>query len=440
MRYSPDKTKHHIEPRMSQRTRPTLAASLSCIAPAIALLLAICPSAHADDGTIMLYRFGSNSTCPTHPPASAPAGQHSPGKSTPWTWQDGNGVQHTRADLDAILRKHRDWLNSNTIINPVGRIDLTRAHLQHANLSHLDLSGARLAYADLSDADLTETKFETADLTGVSFDRANLCGANLFTARLDHASFTSANLNSANLQTTTLNSASFEQTDLHDTDFGNSDLTNVDFAPGHLPPAGNIGNVTGLATLFSIHSPAALLELRKALHDSGYDQAQRQVNASIHRYDQNALQRLIFDDTCEWGSNWTRPLKIAAGLFFLCGLIYWIGLRFRLHAVLYLIAKPKGKERQLRIGLQALRPTGSRRARRRWERKLLGTAFLFSLTSVLNLGFQGFDFGRYIRMLHTRDFDLRARGWMRTLSGIQSLLGLALVAMSLLSYFGHPFE
>jgi hypothetical protein len=32
------------------------------------------------------------------------------------------------------------------------------------------------------------------------------------------------------------------------------------------------------------------------------------------------------------------------------------------------------------------------------------------------------------------------RGWVRTVFGIQSLFGVALVALSLLSYFGHPFE
>jgi hypothetical protein len=39
-----------------------------------------------------------------------------------------------------------------------------------------------------------------------------------------------------------------------------------------------------------------------------------------------------------------------------------------------------------------------------------------------------------------REFDLRARGWIRCVSGVQSLLGVALIALSLLSYFGHPFD
>jgi hypothetical protein len=76
----------------------------------------------------------------------------------------------------------------------------------------------------------------------------------------------------------------------------------------------------------------------------------------------------------------------------------------------------------------------------RQEIRALGTAFLFSLMSVFNIGFREFNLGRWIRMMQPREFDIRARGWMRTVSGIQSLLGVALVALSLLSYFGHPFE
>jgi hypothetical protein len=60
--------------------------------------------------------------------------------------------------------------------------------------------------------------------------------------------------------------------------------------------------------------------------------------------------------------------------------------------------------------------------------------------SIFSIGFESFDAGQWIRALMTREFDLEARGWMRTLSGLQSLLGVGLLALSILSYFGHPFE
>jgi hypothetical protein len=35
---------------------------------------------------------------------------------------------------------------------------------------------------------------------------------------------------------------------------------------------------------------------------------------------------------------------------------------------------------------------------------------------------------------------LKATGWVRVVAGVQSLLGVYMVALSILSYFGHLFE
>jgi hypothetical protein len=75
-----------------------------------------------------------------------------------------------------------------------------------------------------------------------------------------------------------------------------------------------------------------------------------------------------------------------------------------------------------------------------WEARFLKSVVLFSLISIINLGFEGLDFGRWVRSLTFREYDLKARGWLRTVSGLQSLVGLGLLALSLLSFFGHPFE
>ncbi len=69
----------------------------------------------------------------------------------------------------------------------------------------------------------------------------------------------------------------------------------------------------------------------------------------------------------------------------------------------------------------------------------MGTAILFSLMSSFNIGFRELNFGRWIRMLQPREFDIKARGFARILSGMQSLLSVGAVALSLLSYFGTPF-
>jgi hypothetical protein len=60
--------------------------------------------------------------------------------------------------------------------------------------------------------------------------------------------------------------------------------------------------------------------------------------------------------------------------------------------------------------------------------------------SVFNIGFREFDIGRWIRLIQPREFEIRATGWLRTVSGIQSLMGVGLAALAILCYFGHPFE
>jgi hypothetical protein len=211
--------------------------------------------------------------------------------------------------------------------------------------------------------------------------------------------------------------------------------------------------------------------LRKSFLEEGFLNAARQITAAIHRHNQNSLEFLFFDLTCEWGANYLRPLELAGGLSLICSVIYWIGMRFAKRSDLYVVATgqrittAKGKERVFRIGARAPQPDTNpdqlelefpqkqKRSTRTWaalwpatkrllrrEFRSLGTTILFSLMSVFNLGFREFNFGRWIRMVQPRDFDIRASGWMRTVSGIQSLLGVVLVALSLLSYLGHPFD
>ena len=189
--------------------------------------------------------------------------------------------------------------------------------------------------------------------------------------------------------------------------------------------------------------------LRKALDEAGFRGPARQVSAAIRRRNQSWVERLAFDWTCEWGANFVRPLELIAAVCGLCTLLYWASLHFGKRSGLYLASTGQrirtyhGKERVFHLRFRPPRPA-------RWSRYLprllarelraLGTAFLFSLMSVFNLGFRDFDFGQSIRLMQTREFDLRARGWIRCVSGVQSLLGVALIALSLLSYFGHPFD
>jgi hypothetical protein len=66
-------------------------------------------------------------------------------------------------------------------------------------------------------------------------------------------------------------------------------------------------------------------------------------------------------------------------------------------------------------------------------------AFWFSARSAFQIGFQQFSVGDWLARVQSSEFTLRASGWVRTISGLQSLLSLYLVAIWALSYFGRPF-
>jgi hypothetical protein len=64
----------------------------------------------------------------------------------------------------------------------------------------------------------------------------------------------------------------------------------------------------------------------------------------------------------------------------------------------------------------------------------------FSVLSAFSLGWRELNVGTWIARLQSREYVLRATGWVRTVSGIQSLLSVYLLALWVLTYFGRPFE
>src|SRR5262245_12278124 len=70
----------------------------------------------------------------------------------------------------------------------------------------------------------------------------------------------------------------------------------------------------------------------------------------------------------------------------------------------------------------------------------LSWAAYFSLLSTFQIGFREFSVGTWLSRAQPRNFVLESVGWVRTVSGLQSLLSVYLLAMWLLTYFGRPFQ
>ncbi|MBU1318411.1 MAG: hypothetical protein KKG33_00755 [candidate division Zixibacteria bacterium] len=72
--------------------------------------------------------------------------------------------------------------------------------------------------------------------------------------------------------------------------------------------------------------------------------------------------------------------------------------------------------------------------------RLIWWAFFFSSVSAFNIGFRDVNFGRWLRLLTRKEFDLKATGWVRVVSGFQALSSVYLVGFWILSFAGTPFK
>ena len=63
----------------------------------------------------------------------------------------------------------------------------------------------------------------------------------------------------------------------------------------------------------------------------------------------------------------------------------------------------------------------------------------FSLLSALSVGLWDLNVSNWVTRLQPHEYALRATGWVRTLSGIQSLASLYLLILWVLTYFARPF-
>lgn len=74
------------------------------------------------------------------------------------------------------------------------------------------------------------------------------------------------------------------------------------------------------------------------------------------------------------------------------------------------------------------------------EYRLLHHAAFFSLMTTFNIGFRDVQVGRWLRQLFTREYDVKVTNWARVVAGWQALISVGLIALTLLTYFGRPFE
>jgi uncharacterized protein YjbI with pentapeptide repeats len=155
-------------------------------------------------------------------------------------WKDRYGNTCNRSDLDEILRKHRQWVDSEEKSGTQAELngaDLSGAYLYGAKLTRAELAGAKLTKANLSAADLTYANVKGADLTYANLSSATLIDTDLSKANLTKANLTYAKLTPSNLSEPTLTLPDLSGATLIEADLSNANLTKANLVYSDLTGA-----------------------------------------------------------------------------------------------------------------------------------------------------------------------------------------------------------
>lgn len=341
----------------------------------------------------------------------------------------------TAIELRRILADHQAWykdyISGKT---KKSESDPRRADLCMSSLKGLDLSGVNLMSANLSGAELNDANLSGANLIGADLRRARLDGANLTGARLIHANLSEAWLGGSNLSDANLRAA---------------DVNGTVFEPKELPRPEGFAFVENLPYIEYNRTPGALMRLRRSLRDAGLSKAAREVTYAIktrETFNQMVASRdrtasdilegifkyVFFHSTTLWGMEPGRALLILVSLIPVFAVPYVIVLR-----------RPgangiwrKWSDDRIRVDLGSKEPV---RLYLGW-RQAISFGLYFSVLSAFNIGWRELNVGNWIQRLQADEYTLRATGWVRSVSGVQALISVYLLAIWALTYFGRPFE
>jgi uncharacterized protein YjbI with pentapeptide repeats len=374
---------------------------------------------------------------------------------------DLSAADFSQADLEEAYLPEADLSQAKLPGAKLRMARLEGAHLAGAALGEADLSEAYAPGADFTKANLASANLAEAFLRGANFEgaylwRASLPGAMLYRAIFRNARLRETDLTGANLSRADLAEANLMETDLTGVNLRWADLSGALFEPKGIPEARDLFGAEGLATLYWFRSPEGLLLLQVAFMEAGMRQQEREVTYALKRSERRAMgcrkhnasgacvdrtllgylestvHLLLFEAPSGWG---LAPGRAVAILFALIPLF----------AVPYVaaIVRPSTTAGIWRLWApdRVRKEAGTDEPRQVRESNLRAVlyALFFSLLSAFHIGWREFNVGNWISRLNPQEYTLRPTGWVRTVSGVQSLLSVYLLALAILTYFGRPF-
>jgi hypothetical protein len=332
--------------------------------------------------------------------------------------------------------------------------DLTVAKLNNANLVSANLSGAKLQHATMNHALLAGTNLNNADLSGAELNNASLTDANL-----NNAILTGAKLNNAELVAARLENSTLERASVAGAKLAHANLTGANYAPVSAPPDAYVAGIKGLDTVsFPRGQETGLVQLRDLLQKAGLRELERQATYAIEYWKTShaitdwrenpgaavdgILRNVAFNWTTGYGLYPGRALAIIVAFWLMLIPVYFWPIRFGLkHPSIGSIYQVWSTDRITETeGNILLSKSAEVNRLEGGSLVALYYAAYFSLLSAFHIGWRDLNVGNWIARLQPREYALRATGWVRVVSGIQSLLSVYLLALWVLTYFGRPFQ
>lgn len=366
---------------------------------------------------------------------------------------------------DPAIPGRGDFCNASLVRRPLAGVLLVGADLSGADLRGARLEGAKLRAADLHDAKLEGAKLNdaelasadlrgailtAADLTGAELPDADLRGAILWNVEAAGSTWDAADLRGADLRLAKLPGAALHQTVMTGARLYGVDLTGARFEVAAAPDPAHLAQIAGLRSLvFAPGEVSGLTLLRRALATAGLRDLEREATYALERGKtrhalaglaaggahasglarfEGALRLVFFEWTAGYGLYYGRPIWLLLALVGLGGLVY----AWPIHrgAGVYKIWAPDRIGDEGRDEPEPLRVAGP---------AALLPALYFSLLSAFHFGWRDLNVGNWIARVQPKEYTLKATGWVRAVSGVQSLLCIYLLALWALCYFGRPF-
>jgi hypothetical protein len=400
-----------------------------------------------------------------------------------------------RPDLNAIRRGEVRSLCGADFAGAA----LDDIQLNAVNLSGANLSGARLRRAILSDVEMSRANLNGADLTAATLITVRMIDAAAPAAVFTNAVVSASDLRRAYLREATFAGASLLQTDLSGASLDDADLCSTYFEPKTLPDVQGVAVARNLWSVRYFTWPGALASLREQLKTNGLRNQEREITFALNRLRsmrawysadearsdaspipcvptglvpaapdvfrpsrstledkvESVFSFVMFDLTCAYGLYPGRPLRIIVVLLVAFMIPYLIAVNRYTGGGIWVVklADRVGKRKvkgdpMVRLTVRRLSRKPNRdltTGRYVWVPMRIGfrlfrIVLYFSVLSTFSIGWRELNVGTWLTRVQRREYTLRPTGWVRTVSGLQAIVSMYLVALWALTYFGRPFE